>query len=227
MIPSRRRSCRRAIQTKCDRLRSGLNNGNSPTIVDLSKESLLYGQIPPRRLGVAASSFASLRRMRKQQIKSLLNSRMVGNPSVTRPNGQRRVRCGLPVIQALRLHFSNPFSQRRLNHRSPSHRDDADVVVLAEVLSDLCNGFSWLFADRLGALETEDLAVFATRFDAEKGDSGSNARPFDVLSVCAKSPRKLRSFRDTVAHCPESSPGNYAIWACFHSEICEEKSHGS
>jgi hypothetical protein len=24
---------------------------------------------------------------------------MVGNPSVTRPNGQRRVRCGLPVIR--------------------------------------------------------------------------------------------------------------------------------
>jgi hypothetical protein len=24
---------------------------------------------------------------------------IVGNPSVTRPNGQRRVRCGLPVIQ--------------------------------------------------------------------------------------------------------------------------------
>ena len=27
-----------------------------------------------------------------------LNSRIVGNPSVTRPNGQR-VRCGLPVIR--------------------------------------------------------------------------------------------------------------------------------
>ncbi|MCU1248293.1 MAG: hypothetical protein JWQ49_1322 [Edaphobacter sp.] len=26
---------------------------------------------------------------------------MVGNPSVTRPNSQRRVRCGLPVIQEL------------------------------------------------------------------------------------------------------------------------------
>ena len=28
----------------------------------------------------------------------------VGNPSVTRPNGQRRVRCGSPVIQKLREH---------------------------------------------------------------------------------------------------------------------------
>jgi hypothetical protein len=27
------------------------------------------------------------------------NVRVVGNPSVTRPNGQRRVRCGLPVIR--------------------------------------------------------------------------------------------------------------------------------
>jgi hypothetical protein len=27
----------------------------------------------------------------------LVSSRMVGNPSVTRPNGQRQVRCGLPV----------------------------------------------------------------------------------------------------------------------------------
>src|SRR5580692_1710833 len=61
----------------CDRLRSGVNSGNSPTIVDLAKESLLYGQIPPKRLGVTTSLFVSLRRMRKQQIKSLLKSRMV------------------------------------------------------------------------------------------------------------------------------------------------------
>src|SRR5258708_16727282 len=27
------------------------------------------------------------------------SGRVVGNPSVTRPNGQRRVRCGLPVIR--------------------------------------------------------------------------------------------------------------------------------
>jgi hypothetical protein len=31
-------------------------------------------------------------------------ARFVGNPSVTRPNGQRRVRCGLPVIQARSLY---------------------------------------------------------------------------------------------------------------------------
>jgi hypothetical protein len=31
----------------------------------------------------------------------VIYSRLVGNPSVTRPNGQRRVRCGLPVIQKL------------------------------------------------------------------------------------------------------------------------------
>jgi hypothetical protein len=29
----------------------------------------------------------------------MVDSRVVGNPSVTRPNGQRRVRCGLPVIR--------------------------------------------------------------------------------------------------------------------------------
>jgi hypothetical protein len=28
---------------------------------------------------------------------------MVGNPSVTRPNGQRGVRCGLPVIRRVHL----------------------------------------------------------------------------------------------------------------------------
>ena len=44
MIPSRRRSCRRAIQTRIRPLPTDVNSRNSPTIVDLAKESLSYGR---------------------------------------------------------------------------------------------------------------------------------------------------------------------------------------
>ena len=44
MIPSRRRPCRRAIQTKCCRFQPGVNSGNSPSIVNLATESLSYGR---------------------------------------------------------------------------------------------------------------------------------------------------------------------------------------
>jgi hypothetical protein len=37
----------------------------------------------------------------------------VGNPSVTRPNGQRRVRCGLPVIRPELQRLGMPISPER------------------------------------------------------------------------------------------------------------------
>jgi len=53
---------------------------------------------------------------------------MVGNPSVTRPNGQRRVRCGLPVIrEELAAQNANRFR----------YADFRIVIGLDECIGDL------------------------------------------------------------------------------------------
>jgi hypothetical protein len=55
--------------------------------------------IVPRKMDHQDPFFAVWRLVRSDRRSSRHYFWFVGNPSVTRPNGQRRVRCGLPVIR--------------------------------------------------------------------------------------------------------------------------------